>query len=509
MRVFVSYASVDRLICQRIIDMLDEAHTIWYDKHIDIGQKWWSVIVRRILWADAFIFLISPRSIKSIHCKKEFQIAVKKRKKIFPILIEEVKSLPSPLCDYNYIDMSPKADTTDGLTIENIMELHNSMVRYERTLWNKRIDPPVQPFDGEEDTIIDLQEDFATTIEKIVESMAEEEYDNAIYRIDYALRKGWQWELYDLQKLRDTALRLLHAQQYQIQAQAQYDHIKRLASRDKTLQLAVAAYNNFRQLYPDFPDTDGLALRLTALIDPLPTMEWCNVSEGHVGILYKNRRYVQYVDAFRISKYPITNAQFDVFIHAEDGYANTAWWGFSKEACEWRMNNPKPITRRARDLPEHPRVNVSWYEARAFCNWLGHQLQVYVALPTEQEWQRAAQGDDNRRYPWGNTHKSAYCNGRASGVNRTTPVKGYPDGKSPFGVFGMSGNVWEWTLSADEAKKIRIDQPNPIDYRITKGGSCSSDYLLLRCTSRLSFDPASRFGTIGFRVIIKMRPNLA
>jgi formylglycine-generating enzyme required for sulfatase activity len=91
-----------------------------------------------------------------------------------------------------------------------------------------------------------------------------------------------------------------------------------------------------------------------------------------------------------------------------------------------------------------PRSNVSWYDVVAFCRWLSNKLGYTVTLPTEQQWQRAAQGDDEREYPWGDDFDHSRCN---IASKSTTPVTQYPNGASPFGVMDMAGNVAEWCLT--------------------------------------------------------------
>ena len=113
--------------------------------------------------------------------------------------------------------------------------------------------------------------------------------------------------------------------------------------------------------------------------------------------------------SFDIAKYPITNAQYQVFVDAPDGYTNPNWWDYSDHAKAWRNAYPKPQDR-AFPRDDHPRANVTWYEAVAFCRWLTAKVTplgtqrtapLEIMLPTEQQWQRAAEGDTGWKYPWG------------------------------------------------------------------------------------------------------------
>lgn len=83
-------------------------------------------------------------------------------------------------------------------------------------------------------------------------------------------------------------------------------------------------------------------------------------------------------------------------------------------------------------------VHVDCWDAAAYGEWAGK------TLPTEEQWEKAARGDKGYLYPWGNQPTAAKCNVRESGIEATTPVQRYRSGSSPYGVYDLSGNVWEW-----------------------------------------------------------------
>jgi formylglycine-generating enzyme required for sulfatase activity len=233
-----------------------------------------------------------------------------------------------------------------------------------------------------------------------------------------------------------------------------------------------------------------------------PPFEWCNVPAGYVAIEdasarggTRGGRYR--VEAFAIGKYPITNAQYDVFVDDRDGYVNPGWWDFSPEARQWRRDHTKPRGS-AYEGHDLPCTNVSWYEAVAFCSWLAFKTGLDTMLPTEQQWQRAAQGDDNREYPWGDEFDPNRCN-QGNHVGQPTPVTRYPTGASPYGVTDMSGNVWEWCLNEWGTDSARLSGGG---MRVVRGGSWGFYQSLARVTSRNWHDPSDWAVNQGFRIAL-------
>ncbi|MBK7258447.1 MAG: SUMF1/EgtB/PvdO family nonheme iron enzyme [Ignavibacteriae bacterium] len=129
---------------------------------------------------------------------------------------------------------------------------------------------------------------------------------------------------------------------------------------------------------------------------------------------------------FYMDTYPVTNAQFRDFL-AATRYAPADGTNFLKH---WVNGQPVPGSEK------HPVVYVDRNDAAAYARWAGKRL------PTELEWQYAAQGTDGRKYPWGKEFDSTRCN---YGTQATAPVDAFPTGASPFGVMDMVGNVWQLT----------------------------------------------------------------
>ncbi|MCC6860418.1 MAG: SUMF1/EgtB/PvdO family nonheme iron enzyme [Bryobacterales bacterium] len=148
---------------------------------------------------------------------------------------------------------------------------------------------------------------------------------------------------------------------------------------------------------------------------------------------------------YAIDLTPVTNAQYARFLKAS-GYRLRFAQNFLKH---WQGGAPPA------GMGDHPVVYVDLEDARAYARWAGKRL------PTEEEWQYAAQGPEALRYPWGNEMKPGVCNAGETGG--TTPVTAFPGGRSPFGCYDMCGNTWEWTESERADGRTR--------FSILRGGS--------------------------------------
>lgn len=226
--------------------------------------------------------------------------------------------------------------------------------------------------------------------------------------------------------------------------------------------------------------------------DILPDFEWIDIPRGIVVLEGAEGSYIpegqqkgDFILAFTISKYPITNKQYAEYVK-ETGNKPTFW--------QWEDNQF--------NQPMQPVVGVKWHDAIAFCNWLSEKSGEKISLPTEQQWQRAAQGDDGRIYPWGNQWDASRCNSKSmvSRPSSTTPVTAYEGkGDSPYGVVDMSGNVWEWCLTVWETGSNDVNETNVT--RVVRGGSWLDRPALVRLDYRYN-DDINGYRNDGFRLCV-------
>jgi len=206
------------------------------------------------------------------------------------------------------------------------------------------------------------------------------------------------------------------------------------------------------------------------------------------------------VEPFAISRYPITNAQFAAFV-ADGGYTEARRACWSDAGWAWRERRRPDGPKQeggVYDLPNHPAVSVSYYEAEAFCCWLGRKLHARIALPSGAQWEKAARGADGRQYPHGDRLAPDDANYAAAGLHATSAVGVFPRSESPCGVMDTAGNVWEWTAAEPG---IGTSSSTGSAQRIVRGGAYDSAEVSVRCASRALRPADSAACNIGFRVV--------
>jgi formylglycine-generating enzyme required for sulfatase activity len=195
----------------------------------------------------------------------------------------------------------------------------------------------------------------------------------------------------------------------------------------------------------------------------------------------------------------VTNKAFDAFV-AAGGYSTEALWsnaGWAWLAGQDASRLPLPCQG---DVPEQPRLCVTWFEAEAYAAWRAGQL------PTEAQWEYAARGPESAVYPWGDRFDASLANVVDS--TGPKPVGSYRDGVSWVNAYDMSGNAMEWVadwLDPDYyATSPAKDPSGPATgkVKVEKGGWWGSNAFVARSAYRHYEDPPT-YGDkhIGFRIV--------
>ncbi|MBL8161009.1 MAG: SUMF1/EgtB/PvdO family nonheme iron enzyme [Anaerolineae bacterium] len=470
MHIFISYSKHNSDYAYTLADFLQEnGFDIWIDRiRIEYGVDWWAAIVQGLKGCGALIVVMTPESRQSDWVKREVFIALEDEKPVFPLLLNGENWELFVLTQY--VDVRDGA-LPDGDLLKRLGEYVTPRSKGFNTSSltpEKQAEQPPQPaapaFDIDR-AIADFRAAFrakawSEALNILGRIRASGEDPNPFDPDEFERRVQGEIE-------RENQAR--EREQYEAERERQYERLQVMADLDDGAAIWTAL-QKFWGRFPDY-DPDNLArfqpapvlIKPRSSIDLLPApFAWIDIPAGKVG---KGAPY-------KIAKYPLTNAQYRLFVDA-GGYNDEQWWteaGWVQRQQEgW--TEPRYWTDSKWNAAEQPVVGVSWYEGVAYCQWLSSVTGEAIMLPTEAQWQYAAQGDDGREYPWGSKWDGSRCNNNVDGkgVGRTTPVRQYEGkGDSPFGAVDMAGNVWEWCRTSHENKSDSLDG---MGVRVLRGGS--------------------------------------
>ncbi|MBN2694474.1 alpha/beta fold hydrolase [bacterium] len=223
----------------------------------------------------------------------------------------------------------------------------------------------------------------------------------------------------------------------------------------------------------------------------------CAVGDSNCGSNESPRHSVT-LSAYKMDRYEVTVAQFRACVNA--GVCTSENFKVYHKNTDQYCN----IFRIGNSYDNHPMNCVNWNGAKQYCEWKGKRL------PTEAEWEYAARGSNSTKYPWGNQKPTSKYAVYGSSIG-TAVVGSKPLGKSPFGLYDMGGNVWEWTndwyVVYDDNNGIPVKNPQQLGgstFKVLRGGGWgnSNNYSLTLCSScRFRFNPSSLGSSIGFRCV--------
>jgi len=189
------------------------------------------------------------------------------------------------------------------------------------------------------------------------------------------------------------------------------------------------------------------------------------------------------IDPFHMDVTPVTVAQYTRYLEAT-GAAPPKFWDHSVFSGD-----------------AQPVVGVTWDEANAYAAWAGKQI------PTEAQWEFAARGKENRRYPWGRLEPDTTHRNFRDYLGMPSIVTMHEDGATPEGIKDLAGNVFEWTLDAFVPYLTDETAAANTPMRAVRGGCWRSTLNELRCTFRKGYFPEAQLTTLGFRCVLPARPE--
>lgn len=528
--VFISYSRRNLDFVNQLVYALKwRGKDPWFDQlkeplsGIAAGAPWWKQIQEGIESVDNFLFTISPHSISSPYCHAEINHAREHGKRLVPLLYcgttDEGETRQA-------IDAAIEAIPDDQEIPDSVTSSILNLKKLVRANWLAISDIQYVVFAS---TI-----PFEQSLEQLVQAL---DLDLAWVRMHSQITQAARlWEANDFHEdYLWGAIRLKPV----------YDM---LARRKPTLDPLVQEFIEpeqerlLRELeaLPRTAESHGrrrdIGDRLGVIGDPrsgvgvkdgIPDMEWLPVTPGGE-IMIANETLT--VKPFYIAKYQVTYAQYQAFVDAEDGFHNPQWWRGIPLQHEKRL----PVMPQFIKSLNNPRDNISWYQAVAFARWLNERYQArgllpeplvwgaaqtgvmqrllggskgaevekwQIRLPTEWEWQWAAQnGHEQREYPWG-TLQEGYANISEAGIGRAIAVGMYPHGAAACGALDMAGNLWEWCLNDyNEIEQIGLHRDN----KMKRGGSFLNYQVIAAASYRGSFGESPQYfrHEHGFRVVV-------
>lgn len=471
MTTFISYSRVNSDFAVSIAkDLKNAGFDIWLDQ-IDIptGSRWDDEIEKALETSDTFLIVLSPESIQSQNVKDEIGYAIDAGKQILPVVIKNCK-VPFRLRRFQYVDFSAES-------------YEQSLVKIKYLLGHQRDLLSVQNNTNEEgkkeallsSNIFAANEKPATgtgsvSVETFIAMKSERKWKTSVL-ITIACVVVISITL--LLRTRLVATEAIPVSEVEVTALTQ---ASTFISPSETPTSQLSTPTPFPE---EIIDANGISMRLVL------ASEFTMGNEN--GSPDERPTHKVYLGTYYIDKYEVTNAAYKRCVDIG------------------KCDPPKQVNSYTRDsyygnsqFDNYPVIYVDWSMAKNYCEWRG------TSLPTEAQWEKAARGIDGRTYPWGediNCDKLNYdgCNGD------TTIVGGYLDGVSPYGLYDMAGNVWEWMEDwYSEPYYLNSPSEDPLgpesgQSRVLRGGAWGSGENLMRASLRGSYAPDSPNVDIGFR----------
>ncbi len=494
LKVFLSYASQDKLLVRELSRRLMEENWIntWQDeKNLLPGQDWRLNILDAVDTSDIVIICLSNSSVnKEGYVQKELryaqEIALEKPEGttfLIPLRLEECE-VPRGLRFYQWVDyFDDRKDDSYKALVASLKLRYEQKIKAEenRLRGEKRQREAVVPEKAEQEekqrnAREEAKREDAERKQKEKERLKTSERDMSAGFGGNEIKQGIWETIKDIKPVYRFVVFVIIV----ISGIAFYTSLNRPSQLPKaTPPIAETFTATFEPSETSKPDTTP-----TSQVTPSPTMGVGSTMTGVDGmtLLYvpagnfkmgssersqltdlSSNNYPQYdyyLDSFWVDQTEVTNQQYAMCVSAGECQLPLV---LNSPRRSSYYNDPK--------YDDFPVIYIEWGMARDYCEWAGRRLL------TEAEWEKAARGTDSRIYPWGNDEPiHNYFLNYGTYWEDTSVVRSFSLGKSPYGVYDMAGNVWEWTSSLYmpypyEADDGREDLTATDRHRVLRGGS--------------------------------------
>jgi formylglycine-generating enzyme required for sulfatase activity len=466
--IFISYSHKDIGYAQKLVKALDQAgFSPWVDERLDYGSQWPLELQEHLDTCEAFIVLMTPSSLVSEWVQSELSRAKRKNKPIFPLLLDGDETWLS-------VESTQYLDVRGGILPSEkfYQELAGITPRRSGHL-------PVLETDLEPSTPEPGAEKVAVPPVRAANQKQPLVIAAIVGGIVILLFAGI-WGASRLFSPAPTA------------TSRPTETMEPTNTTEPTLQPSQTPMVVPSPTLTPFPteivDSKGVSMIL------VPAGKFTMGSEN--GDLNERPVHEVYLDTYYFDKYEVTNAHYRVCVLADGCQAPLHATSFTR-----------PDYYDSAQFDNYPVVYVTWEMARKYCTWRG------ARLPTEAEWEKAARGTDKRIYPWGAGIDPSRANYKLT-MGDTTAVGSYENGKSPYGAYDMSGNVWEWVEDWFQENyyvtlgnnAVNPQGPSSGQEKVLRGGSFYYGDYVARSSNRGWSDPKDLGSGFGFRCSASVKP---
>jgi formylglycine-generating enzyme required for sulfatase activity len=460
--IFISYSHKDTVYAHQLAENLQSmGFEVWIDERLDYGSQWPQELQKQLDSCSAFIVIMSPRSYESEWVQSELQRARRKLKPIFPMLLEgEEPWLSVESTQYYDVRGQVNPDSRFYSALKTVMtpnpiartlELPKGFARAKLAHDSSKLKMGI----------------VIATIGVLLVSF----FGGAALLMGPLLKKDINPTVPVVQSTGDG----ISPEELTSVPEATF-------TAETTLPPQITSIEDHEMaLVPAGKFTMGRSAK-DELADCQEFSSECNL----VWFMDEEPVHEVYLDAFYIDIYEVTNALYEAC--EDQGVCNPPQSSNSSTHLNY-YGNP--------EFDHYPVLYVNWNQARTYCESRG------ARLPTEAEWEKAARGMDGRMYPWGEELDEAFANFHWN-VGDTTPVGRYENGKSPYGVYDMAGNVWEWVNSLHESYPYNANDGRESlggeGPRVMRGGSWGYEGdNSISASYRFAFNPTDSNLDLGFR----------